>query len=936
MSKLVRGAAALGLFAWASCIGAETPQFTFSNGGEHRGVLEVNGLRFVVVPDPTTDLVEVDVRYDVGAREDPQGRSGLAHLVEHLMFQTRPDGPTSAPLFQSIIPLTTFFNAFTNWDQTHYMLEGRKENLDALLRVEFLRMYYAADLPAQNGFPAFGCSTVPAVEFEREREVVRNEIRAQSSADDYVERVVEAAIYPQGHAYQRDIGGDDRQIASAQLAEACKFMKDYYAPSRATVVIAGNVDLDAATKLVQQYFGKIPKRDAVSRTKVEPFTAPHGKVEIEADVERPSVWIGWSLPAGNTPEGEMARFGISSAFSRVASAAEKYDFAYSVQPAQIGGTLAPLFLMRIELKGMNKLDDALDFAQKAAKQAYRGFDEGSYEDLQEEKARESASFVERLETLTGRTLTLAQLIQFSKDVDFNSHDQYLFKELDKIKAFDNEKVGAVVKNTIDWEKAAIVVVKPNSKGLKGDVRSKVKTSGQSDAAMTDPQVDPAEAHRPIPISNQNEILSKANRFTLGNGMHVVLLQDDAMPLAAATLLFNNAGNASTPNSPALAALAAEALHLPMDAEAFARSGISIRCGSGADSMSCSTHGINIYLDLMLKGLDRQIQAGEYEQKAIESWQKHTAEDWKLKTEQEQNEFSRQIRTAVYGPDSPYTRTAIITPDAANKVHRDSLDNFRKEHYSAANATLVIVGKFDPKYAEKLARDTFGGWTKGTLDKPVDKTPFKRTGPTYIGVIQAKETQQVTAMLAYPAPAGLDGQEAARMVLTEMLDIRGGNVRFKLGTTYGLGFHRETHAGPGAYMMHGNAPVGGTIDAERTGESLKSLRDDLDALRKGDHFDEDFVRARRKILNNLLSESTVTASLASELAGMAKYNLPPTYYKTLIQQVAAVSTAQVKLLLEQELDPKNEVVVLMGDKAHLDKAFAGAGITDVKLIEPEYK
>ena len=98
------------------------------------------------------------------------------------------------------------------------------DNLEAMLKVEALRMYYAADLPGEGGNAAFGCSTVPGPEFEREREVVRNEIRAQSSADAYVVQLVEASFYPKGHAYERLVGGNDQQIASASLQDACTFM----------------------------------------------------------------------------------------------------------------------------------------------------------------------------------------------------------------------------------------------------------------------------------------------------------------------------------------------------------------------------------------------------------------------------------------------------------------------------------------------------------------------------------------------------------------------------------------------------------------------------------------------------------------------------------------------------------------------------------------
>jgi zinc protease len=353
-------------------------------------------------------------------------------------------------------------------------------------------------------------------------------------------------------------------------------------------------------------------------------------------------------------------------------------------------------------------------------------------------------------------------------------------------------------------------------------------------------------------------------------------------------------------------------------------------------MTCRTHGINIYLDVMLKGLERKIKAGTYSQDQIEEWQKSIKDGFKLKSTQEETEYIRQVMTALYGPDHPYTKTAVATPDAAGKIHKDVLDDFRNSHYKAGNATLIVVGDFEAKYAEKLAKDVFGDWGTGTVDKPVEKLAAKRTGPAYVGVTKNKVDQQVTVTLAYPAPAGIDGQEAARQVLAGMLNLRAEDIRFKLGSTYGLYFARQPKVGPSAYMLRGGAVVGGTIDAERAGESIKALRESLDALRAGDHFDEDFVRARRKLLTSLLSESTVTSELAARLGQIAMYNLDPNYYNTLIQQIAAVSPAQVKALIKHELDPANEVIVMLGDKDHINKTFKDAGLTDVKIVEPDYK
>jgi len=913
MSRVL-GIACLSLAA-AACTPSQ-PKFAFKTG-ERRGKLEANGLRFIIMPDTTTQMVEVDVRYDVGSRSDPTGKAGLAHFVEHLMFQQRPDGPTTPPLFQWIADLDIFFNAFTNWDTTHYMQYGRADNLDAMLKIDAMRLFY-------------GCQTIADDQFLREREVVRNENRQrEGGAEGQVEQLVLGSIYPAGHAYGRPIGGDDKQLTTITKDDACKFMKDYYTPENATVIIAGGVDVDKTVENIQKWFGKLEKRATAPRAKVDAFTVEGGTKTFELDIERPAVVVAWPLPPLNTPEGEAVQFGIGSALFRTIIKAEEYGFATSVEPIILGGKLAPVFAIQVNLKSMGKLDEALDFVRKAARQAYRGFDEGTWEEIEEQRNLSKADFIRGMESLTARTVQIADLVQFSHDIDFDSQDLYFFHELDKIGKFDGARVAKAVKKSLDPDKARIVVLKNNKEGIKGDERSSFAFHTSSEDEMTTGDVDPSEARKPIKVAAELKALAGAQRFELGNGMKAILMPVHAMPVVAATLTFHNTGEARTPNDPALATMAAAMLSLPRDAEAFARTGVSVGCEANPDDTVCETGGINIYLDVMVKGLERLITAGEYSQEGVERWQKRVKLRYESQKTQQQLEFGRQILTAVYGPDHPYTKTGLLTPAAAAKIHRDSLNDYRRTHYTAGNATLIVVGDFDPKKAEALIRSNFGSWGRGTVDKPVDPAPFKRTGPAMIGVI-GKEHPQLRVAISYPAPAGVDGQEGARRVLTEMMNIRMGDVRFKLGSTYGTYAGRDPQRGPTAYEM------GGTVDAERAGESIKAMRDGMEMLRKGDHFDEDFVRARRKIMSNLLGESTVTNQLASRLGFIDRYGLPTTYYNTLLQQVAAVSTAQLKALIASELDPSNEVVVVLGDKKHLDKAFADAGIKDVKIVEPEYK
>src|SRR6476646_10619078 len=168
-----------GLLLFSSC-NPETPKFAFKHS-EKRGKLEGNGVRFVLMPDETTQMAQVDVRWDVGSREDPPGKAGLAHVIEHLMFQPRPDGPDSPPLFQSIDNVAVGFNAFTTEDSTHYQTPVRAESVDDAIKIEAMRSFYF--------------DTVTEVEFERERDVVRNEIRQRGvGAEGQIPQLVMSSV----------------------------------------------------------------------------------------------------------------------------------------------------------------------------------------------------------------------------------------------------------------------------------------------------------------------------------------------------------------------------------------------------------------------------------------------------------------------------------------------------------------------------------------------------------------------------------------------------------------------------------------------------------------------------------------------------------------------------------------------------------------------
>jgi zinc protease len=895
----------------ASSCGAAPPKLSF-NYAEKRARLS-NGLRLVVVPDKNTSLVQVDVRYEVGSNEDPPGKAGIAHLVEHMMFQHRMLGPDKPATFALIPQVALAFNAYTIYDKTHYWLLAPKEDLETLLKIEAFRM---------NA----GCETIPEDEFLREREVVRNEIRERGGTPEGLAlSIVSEDVYPKGHPYSHITGGDDAQLASIQFQDVCNFMKNYYVPERATVVVSGNVDPANVGKLVNGTFGGIAKRAPAARALVTPIDLKYKKVVHELDLEHPQVWVFWKLPPRSSKDWTKVQ-ALFQLVGKLAQQADEWEFATSVQTTMWGGESAPTFALIMDLPPGGDTDEALDYVWKATKTAHWGLKNADFDT--ETKSFLKMGFVESLESLSARGDRVADEIQFGDgSIAFDSTKEYMMKEYFEYDQLTADGYSEFVKSTLDKDKAVVVVFKPSATGKKGDVRAKVSYSGKSHDQQPEPLVDPTEAKRPLPAPKSNSVLGKAQRYTLGNGMKVILLPSSGLPIVHAQLVFTVGAANESPKNAGLASAAARFLRPPRDSNFRAFASFGGFADDDTTTFISRALAYPQYTEVVIKGLERLVKIGEYDQESLEKWHKRIKDGFKSADFRRELAFEQEIASAIYGPEHPYTTNGQPTPDSVGNIGYDAAMSWKNEHYSAKNATLIVVGSFDAAYVKELVDDNFGDWDGGHQDKPVAPTQRARSGAEYIGVV-GEERPQVQIELGFPAPAGIDGQQAARLVLTQLLSDRMGEIRTELGSTYGIRTQPIVHLGPAAYLVTGG------IDAPRAGETLKAIHGKLEGLRQGENFDKGFALARRAVLKRLLTSSSETGSLADRLARIAGFGLGPDYYDNLVRYVAAVSPAQVKALIATELDPKMEAVVLLADRKTLEKAFKDAEITTPKYVEPK--
>ncbi len=249
-----------------------------------------NGLEVILAEDHDVPIVQVEVWYHVGSKDEPPGRTGFAHLFEHLMFQGSRHHDRDYIL--SMQEIGAVVNGSTNTDRTNYYERVPAEELPRALFAEADRMGWLLIDDARLG---------------NQRDVVRNERRQNYENRPYgaVRLALPELLWPERHPYAHPVIGSHEDLEAATLADVQDFFRTWYTPNNATLTVVGDVDPAEARALVERYFGPVPRGpDPPSRaapaagTRPLPAALPAEKeVTLTLPVPVPKVWIAWLTPA---------------------------------------------------------------------------------------------------------------------------------------------------------------------------------------------------------------------------------------------------------------------------------------------------------------------------------------------------------------------------------------------------------------------------------------------------------------------------------------------------------------------------------------------------------------------------------------------------------------------------------------------------------------
>jgi len=407
-----------------------------------------NGLRVVVHEDRTVPLVAVNLWYHVGSKDERPGRTGFAHLFEHLMFGG--SVYVAEGLFDQILEsVGASNNGSTSPDRTNYYETLPANALELVLWLEADRM--GGLLPA-----------ITQEKLDAEREVVKNERRQSYENRPYgmAWETILAALYPPDHPYQWPTIGSIADLDAASIEDVATFFRTYYSPGNATLVVAGAVDEGAARELVERHFGHLPAGPPRPVVRVPPTALPaERRLVLEDAVQLPRLYIAWHSPPYYA-EDDAALDVVASVLAEGKASRLQWRLVHDLQIAldvsafQNGGRLGSSFVVSVTGKPDTPLGD-LEREVRAELEAIAGLLPDR--DLERTRNRLETAFVDSLQDLASRADRLNHYTFYLDDPGFVAQD------LERYRRLGTGDVSAAVRRWLIEPPAVVLSVVPRGR-----------------------------------------------------------------------------------------------------------------------------------------------------------------------------------------------------------------------------------------------------------------------------------------------------------------------------------------------------------------------------------------------------------------------------------------------------------------------------------------
>lgn len=869
-----------------------------------------NGLTVIVHEDDKAPLVAVNLWYHVGSKNEPAGRSGFAHLFEHLMFNGSEN--FNDDYFQVLERLgATDLNGTTNRDRTNYFQTVPKNAVDLVLWMESDRMGHLLGAIDQG-------------KLDEQRGVVQNEKRQGENAPyGTVFNHITEATYPKGHPYDHTVIGSMDDLNAAQLEDVQEWFKAYYGPNNAVLSIAGDITVDEARSLTEKYFGDIAPGPPVSQfdSWVEKRTGEQ-RERIQDRVPQARIYKVW-----NVPERYSNDFDLLDLASSVLSSGKNSRFykrlVYTDQIATnasaylYSGSIGSQFIIQATARpglALAKIEAAIDEELAAFLT-----DGPTPEELRRVITQEKSSFIygmERIGGFGGKSDILA-----SSEIYGGSPDAYL-------QSFQNKDAATPE----DVRKAAQQWLSDGVYALEVHPFPELTASAEAQDRSTLPETGP-EPEVKFP---------DLHRATLSNGLDIILAERTSIPSVNLTLVLD-AGYASDQGiAPGTASMVMSMLDEGTTtltaleiSDRVANLGSNLGTGTGLDgsvvSLTSLTANLEPSLDLFA---DVILNPSFADSEFARLKEERMAAIQREKVNPIQMAF-RVMPTLYYGTDHAYSNplTGSGTEESVTNMTRDDLVQYHKTWFKPNNATLIVVGDIDLDTITALVEARLGDWGSGEIpSKNIASVPAQSGSRIYL--MDRPESQQSIILAGHLAPPR---NTPNNIGIETMNTILGGafvsrinmNLREDKGWSYGASSLLLTARGQRPFLVYAS------VQTDKTKESMMEIKGELQGILGAYPATEDEVlKAQESQTLALPGLWETNGAVSGSIQELVQYDLPQDYYETYPDKVRALNVGTISSAAEDVLRPDDMIWLIVGDLNVIESRIQELGYGPVVRLDPE--
>jgi zinc protease len=869
-----------------------------------------NGLTLIVHEDHKAPIVAVNTWYHVGSKNEKPGKTGFAHLFEHLMF-----GGSEHVKGRYIDAMerigATDLNGTTNPDRTNYFEDVPTSALDLTLWMESDRMGHLLGSLDQKTL-------------DLQRGVVQNEKRQGENQPYGVTReLITHNTYPAGHPYSWTTIGDMADLDAASMTDVQEWFKTYYGPSNVVVVIAGDIDAKTAKEKVEKYYGDIPAGPPVAHQEVwvAKMTGTHREI-VQDRVPQARIYKVWNIPEYGSADADYLDL-VSDCLSEGKTSRFYKRLVYDDQIA----TDTNAFTDLREIGGQFRVQatakpgqDLVQVEKELNEELARFLKDGpTPEELQRVKTEYAASFIrgiERIGGFGGKSDRLAQSQVFRGDPE-------AYKvSLKRVQDATAEELKSAANR---WLADGVYVLEVHP-----FPEYKTAATGADRSKAPEPGAPPELK------------LPKLQRATLSNGLKLILAERHEVPLVNFWMTLDAGFAADQFAAPGTASMTSSLLDggtktrtALQISDQLAMLGAQLHANSNLDLTTVRFSALKSKLDPSLDLFADVVLNPSFPESDFKRQQK-------LQLAAIQREQNTPVQMALrvfpgllYGPGHAYGNplTGSGTAASVSKMTREDLVKFHDVWFRPNDATLIVVGDTTLAEVKPKLEKLFAGWKPADVPKKnIGKVDAPSTSVVYLMDKPGALQSVIVAGLVTAPPS-----TPAEIAINAMNDALGGT----FGSRLNMNLREDKHWSYGAQSLLWAARAQrpfiafAPVQTDKTKESLVEMNKEFRGI-LGDHpvTEEELTRIEANETLRLPGSRETSDEVEQSVMDLVQFGWPDDYYETLAGKIKALKAADLNTAAKEVVHPDHMVWVVVGDRAKIEAGVREVGLGEIRFLNPD--